>query len=140
MIEIVVSDIINARINVVDSLLKNYATYHEWWLIPTETIEDKEKYFQFSPLPFVKIGLEEDSYHPNNELVFRYVKGPFRGIGIWELEESADKTRLSYTIKLQAVNFIIGLMAKTIFFRWKHSQDILNIMKAIEKQAVENKV
>ena len=141
MIEIIVSDIINTRINKVDNLLKNYSAYNEWWLIPTETLKDKENYFQFSPLPFVKIGLEEDFYQPNRMLRFKYIKGPFRGIGQWQLEKSEnDSTKISYTIRIKPINSIFGLMAKTKLFKWKHSQDILNIMKKIEKKAAENKL
>ena len=138
MIEIKVSGLIQSKIDAVDDLLKNYSSYNDWWLIPTETIDGKEKYFQFTPLPFVKIGLEEDFYHANRELRFRYVKGPFRGTGIWELEKIDGETQISYTIRLKPVNFLIGLMAKTPFFKWKHSQDIRNIIKEIEKKVTEN--
>jgi len=138
MIEIKVSEIINVKIDKVDNLLINYASYNEWWLIPTETIKGKDKYFQFSPLPFVKIGLVEDLYQPNNELKFRYIKGPFRGTGIWKLEGIDNKTQISYTINLKPVNIIFGLMAKTRIFRWKHNQDIKNIIKELEKKAAED--
>ena len=139
MIEISVSDIVKAQVNSVDNILKNYSGYKEWWIFPIETFENNRFYFQFSPIPCIKIGLKEDSYHPKKKLQFEYVRGPFRGIGFWELEDVGNsQTKISYTIRLEPLNNIIGLMAKTKIFYWKHSSDIKKLIREIKKKAVMN--
>lgn len=138
MIEITVSNSINAKIEAVFELLIDYSGYKNWWLIPVETLEGKERYFQFSPIPFVKIGLQESLAQPYGKLTFNYIKGPFRGEGIWVLKQLAnDLLDIRYTVKLQPVNKLIELAANTKFFEWKHSQDIQNIIQTIEKEVGE---
>ena len=139
MIEISVSDIVNAQINSVDNILKNYNGYEEWWIFPIDIFETNKFCIQFSPVPCIKIGLKEDYHHPKRKLQFEYVRGPFRGIGFWELEDLGNgKTKLSYTIKLKPINNIIGLMAKTKIFNWKHSSDIKKLIRQIKKKAAMN--
>ena len=139
MIEISVSDIVEAQVNSVDNILKNYGGYKEWWIFPIEILETDGFYFQFSPIPCIRIGLRENYYHPKKKLQFEYVRGPFRGIGFWELEDLGNRnTKISYTIKLEPINDFIGLMAKTKSFRWKHSSDIKKLIREIEKKAAMN--
>jgi len=135
MIEITVSELIEAELDEVFKVLLNIKDYKNWWLVPVEKIEGKKNMFKFSPLNFVEIVLIEDYHIKNKELQFKYVKGPFRGTGKWELKKHPIKGLLSikYTIKLKPINLLIGLLANTKLFRKKHSTDILNIIKNIEK-------
>jgi hypothetical protein len=139
VIEISVSEIVKAQVTSVDNILKNYTQYKEWWIFPIDISVVNGFYFQFSPIPFIIIGLKEDSYRPGKKLQFKYARGPFRGIGFWELEDLGNsKTKISYTIKLEPRNNFIGLMAKTKLFNWKHSSDIKKLIREIEKKATMN--
>lgn len=141
MIEIIVSDIINVQPNKAYEILKDYGAYKNWWSIPTETFNNKMNYFQFNPIPFVSIGLEENFSELNKIIVFNYVKGPFRGQGKWELSNLENsKTKISYTINLKPINLIFGIIANTKLFKWKHKQDITNIIEKIKEKTAENNV
>ena len=100
MIEITVSEVIDTNLQVANNLLRDYPSFKRWWTIPIKKVDRKNKYFEFSPFPFIRIGLEEDSYHTNKEIKYKYIKGPFRGFGVWELEKIASKTRITYNLSL----------------------------------------
>lgn len=139
MIELHVAGSVQAKVKDIYQVLRDYTEYRSWWPLPVRTIEGVASYFEFSPLPLITIGLKENYYLENKVVQFKYVKGPFMGIGRWEIKESGRKghTLLSYHIKLKSKNRLIGYMAHTALFRRKLSRDINNIIQKLEMRVSE---
>lgn len=131
MIRIIVSKKIDVDINLVRELLSNYAEYSRWWRLPVKMLEDKGNSFQITPIPFVQIELEEQFSKKENEIKFKYTKGPFRGYGCWNLKKKGEMTLVCYSIELTPINTLIDALTRNSLFAWKHRRDIKNIINEI---------
>ena len=134
MIHIPVSEIIEGKAEEIFAILRDYDNYENWWVIPVKRTGENPHSVELSPAPFTTVRWKEDSFILNKELRFEYVKGPFRGVGVWKIEPINDskKVKLTYTINLKPVNFFVGLAAGTPFFKMKHTKDIRDIIRKIE--------
>lgn len=133
MIEITVKKVLDIPKEAIFSLLRNYSEYPKWWPVSVRVSLSAKKYFEFIPLPGIRIGQEESWTVENTEIELSYRKGPFRGTGTWCLEDANDQcTELSYEVRLKPVNQLINLAARTPFFRYKHRSDIQKIISAME--------
>lgn len=118
--------------NEVKAKVLNLEFYQYWWNSFDAVVNTSSKTMKFSPMPFVKIELELN-YIDETKIEFFYIKGPFKGLGCWEIHPiDNNQTKVSYTINLQGFwysNFIL----KTVFFKWKHKKDIINLIKLLDK-------
>lgn len=136
MVEITVSQTIEAPIQNVYEVLIDIQSYPYWWELPIKYKGSQEGYFQFSPLPGIHIGLEK-IFHVNQKLLqFKYVKGPFRGTGNWNVQQKSENlTWISYSIELEPTNYLFNLISSTNLFKTKHTNDIKKLIRTIEKRA-----
>jgi len=133
MIEIVVEDVIEAQLEDILQLMGNITSYSQWWPVPTQAIDQQS--IQFRPVVFVTIRLFRHRERDPNRLRFTYLKGPFRGLGEWQfIQVNEQQVKVSYKVKLKAVNSLVKLVAKSSLFRQKHIRDIKQIIAAMEKQ------
>jgi ribosome-associated toxin RatA of RatAB toxin-antitoxin module len=139
VVDIKVTKVIHAQIGQVYSILVDFNNYGKWWPIPVKIIDKEKGHFEIRPIPFVGIGLQIDHYSLNKEIIIKYIYGPFRGKGRWELKPILkEKVEISYSIRLIPVNRLINFIASTKFFEKKHTDDIKDIILGIERQNISN--
>lgn len=134
MINIKVTEIINAPKFRAFRAVCDFRSYGKWWVIPINVRNSDLGYLEFKPLIFITIGIKVLAKEIDTEVQFDYVKGPFRGHGIWKFKELENgKTQVSYEIFLSPVNFVYRFASSTQFFTRKHIKDIRIIIKRIKK-------
>lgn len=135
MVEISVSETIQARRNDVYHALARHNDYPVWWPLPVRTDLGPEIYFRISPLPYVGIGIEIDPQPQTLEVDYHYVSGPFRGMGKWTIHETGREgfVAVTYAIRLQPQGRFVKWAAGSNAFRNKHARDIKNIIRRLEK-------
>jgi ribosome-associated toxin RatA of RatAB toxin-antitoxin module len=86
MIEIEVSGIVDAQVIHVYKMLDDCHNYTNWWKMPVKSRGIQSKSIEFPPILFTKVVCKKIESEPSR-IVFDYVRGPFRGHGIWTMEE-----------------------------------------------------
>ncbi|MEL7005584.1 MAG: hypothetical protein AAFN93_23065 [Bacteroidota bacterium] len=136
MVNIKVVEILDISKSSALDIISDFHKYDNWWVIPVKVINSEAGFFEFRPLPFIRIGIELTERKSDSEVQFDYVKGPFRGYGIWKFKElEKDKTEISYEIFLMPTNLIYKLVSSTRIFAKKHVKDIKTIIKRIKEEA-----
>jgi len=109
--------------------------YTHWWpkQYRVKKLPEHTKTISFSPAPPVKIHWEKGECLQDKQVQLFYTKGPFRGSGVWSMEETEGGTLLRYTTYLNPINPLFRAVAKTSLFRKRHSQDIQKIMRYLQK-------
>jgi len=131
MVEITVTKTIQSTPNEVFALLMDLNTYSNWWHLPVQAV--CTEMVRFKPIPLVSIVLQKDIYIENKAIQFSYIKGPFRGLGTWDLDPvGEDQTKVSYLIQLEATNFLYGGIARSAAFEARHRKDIFALIRGIQ--------
>ena len=134
MIEIRVSHNIDVSQSKAFEVLRAWELYPNWWPVRVTTCEAPEFALVVFPLPLVRIFLVPEHIESGKRIVFRYVRGPFRGTGTWELVSCGEGgVTVSYSIALNPTNWLVAALASTAAFRSKHCHDIRSIVKCIER-------
>ncbi len=132
MINILVKEELTVSISKGFEVVSNFQNYHTWWKIPVKTEEYSLDYFEFSPLPLTKIGIKVTVLKTDLTVRFDYVKGPFRGYGLWKFEKLANETnQLSYEIFLDPINAFYKYASNSALFSERHQNDIREIIEQI---------
>jgi hypothetical protein len=129
-----VEKVIDCGIENVKEILLDLKNCPKWWKSYNLHYDADQETVHFQPLFLIDITLHEMD-KGDNFIQFNYVKGPFRGSGLWEFKETeTGKTHISYTITISGCNCLIDFIKSTSIFKWKHEKDIHQLMKLIEKQ------
>lgn len=134
MINIKVTEVLDIPKHEVWEAIRDFRSYDKWWKIPVDISHSNPGYLEFRPLPFVTIGIEVIAGKTESEIRFHYVKGPFRGYGVWKFRElEGRKTQVSYEIFLSPIHWVYQCIGNTRFFVKKHTKDIRVIIHRIKK-------
>ena len=143
-VEIDVSKRLDASLAEAQGILRRWREYPSWWPLRVDVVHDRTA-LAVRPvafMPFVAITMvprsgdgDDDDAGDDEALTFDYVRGPFRGEGVWRLSESDSVTCVSYGIRLDPVNRLVAAAASTPFFRWKHCRDIERIIEHLDRAA-----
>lgn len=128
LIEITVTHNLKCTPEQIFKVLWDWERFSDWWSVPVTLLQ--EEILVVKPLPFVSIFMIRSEADPPKRLIFNYIKGPFRGEGIWQIKEISDRagySHVQYTIRLYPINLFVQLVASTWFFRAKHRYDIYRI-------------
>jgi len=139
IIHLINKKVISAEPSKVFDTLKEHKLFREWWpekfnVNTSELGENGEFDIMFNPAPTVQIAWKLSKTESNRMLTYSYVKGPFRGDGIWKINasESEGMTDLSYSIYLEAKSFLFNLAASTPMFRNRHLADVDSLMNSLD--------
>lgn len=111
--------------------------YHDWWPLRVRAIQGQEGAIEVRPLPGVRIVMVQQPREGEDELTYAYLRGPLRGTGTWRVRPVDGGTEVEYTIRLRPVNALIGLLAATPLFRFKHGRDVRGIIRRLGAEAVD---
>ena len=118
------------------SVLRNWNRYSTWWPVRVSVDTSDSDSFTVHPIPYVRIKIARDTEIIGRKIVYKYIAGPFRGEGIWFIENDPTTpgvTKVSYIIRLSPINKFFGIVSSTWFFRAKHCYDIRRIIGRICK-------
>jgi uncharacterized protein YndB with AHSA1/START domain len=137
MIEITVTEVIDVSIKRAYEMLNAHEDYSKWWTLPTRTKGTLPDYFEFTPLPFVRIGLRKIRVVKNRSIEFEYIKGPFRGTATWKLKELENHTiSITYYVQIKPTNAFYRLLANSNYFAAKHTKDIRRIIEQLKLNCI----
>lgn len=121
----------------VEALLTDYENYDCWWPLPVEVSGSAVPRLRVTVLPFVELDLEPMMEVEGGTVGYRYVRGPFRGTGVWDLQPRRGQeplTGVRYRIELRPVNGLVRWISRTRLFRRRHTADINGILRAMEAE------
>ncbi|SFD98862.1 hypothetical protein SAMN05518672_10454 [Chitinophaga sp. CF118] len=119
--------------SLVKGILFDLSNYINWWNTFNARVDIKTNTITFKPLPFVEVKLQQVD-KGEDFIIFKYIEGPLAGYGTWRIRDIGNgNTNVSYTIFVRGKNKILNSIKNTTLFKWKHSKDIHNLLKALEK-------
>jgi len=133
VVNIKVTEILDTSASHAFKILQDHRKYPKWWALPVTTKKTVLNYVEFKPLPILAIGIRVSSKDKDTTVHYEYLKGPFRGHGIWKFTSlEHGKTKISYEIFLKPTHWVYQLVSNTSLFARKHTADIKTIMRNIQ--------
>lgn len=120
-------------------VLTAFDTYHRWWprnvrvtavSTPADLIGTVLEIHPKGGPPF-QCRLETAA--PESELVFRYVEGPYQGIGTWRLAWTGAGTQVTYRADLTSDHWLLRFFARLTDLGGAHSRLMQPVLAGLRR-------
>ena len=134
-IELTITARVSCSLQVAYDRLADWRHFDQWWPIPVTSQSHPMARIVIRSLPFVQIHWSPGPARPYSFVAYKYVRGPFRGLGEWRIRGPADgPIEIDYYVRLHPTNCYVACLATTPVFRAKHRRDIRRILSRLAPQ------